>query len=125
MFLFEMATLGKTILIPDLDLLKNLARNVPGVLSELSYFQINGLPTHELSDEDLNNYNSPLFFNQWLAFADFYDKTLMPNIQQFNCISQLNNVLSFKSINSEILSKRNLFVKEKRRDFVKSFIDQL
>ena len=125
MFLFEMATLGKRVLIPEINLLKDLAQKVPGVLSELSYFQVHGLSTEGLSSDDLNNYNSPIFYNQWLDFADFYDSDLMPNVELFEDFSELKHYSSSFIPNQQIHSLRNRSLYDKRANFVDSFIQKL
>lgn len=125
MFLFEMATLGKKVFIPNATLLKDLAYKVPGVLSELSYFQINGFSTKGLDAEDLNNYTSPSFYDNWLSFADFYDSDLMPNVQLFDQLSELSQFSQKYFPNPENLSDRNKLLREKRKHFVNSFIEKL
>ncbi|CAN2170083.1 hypothetical protein MCEGKSH29_00034 [Candidatus Nanopelagicaceae bacterium] len=125
MFLFEMATIGKKVFIPNANLLKDLARKVPGVLSELSYFQVNGFSTKGLDAEDMNNYTSPSFYDNWLSFADFYDSDLMPNVQLFDHLSELSQFSQKYFPNQEILSDRNELLREKRKHFVNSFIERL
>lgn len=125
MFLFEMATLGKRVLIPEINLLKDLAQKVPGVLSELSYFQVHGLPTEGLSNDNLNNYNSPIFYNQWLDFADFYDSELMPNVELFQDFSDLKHYSSAYIPDQQTHFRRNSSLYDKRANFVNSFIQKL
>jgi len=125
MFLFEMATLGKRVLIPEINLLKDLAQKVPGVLSELSYFQVHGLPTEGLSNDNLNNYNSPIFYNQWLDFADFYDSELMPNVELFEDFSDLKHYSSAYNPDQQTHFRRNRSLYDKRANFVNSFIQKL
>lgn len=125
MFLFEMATLGKRVLIPEIKLLKDLAKKVPGVLSELSYFQVHGLSTEGLSNDNLNNYNSPIFYNQWLDFADFYDSELMPNVELFEDFSDLKHYSSAYIPDQQTHFRRNRSLYDKRANFVNSFIQKL
>ena len=125
MFLFEMATLGKRVLIPEINLLKDLAQKVPGVLSELSYFQIHGLSTEGLANDDLNNYASPVFYDQWLGFADFYDLNLMPNVELFEDFSELQHYSSAYIPDQQTNVRRNKSLRDKRANFVNSFIQKL
>jgi hypothetical protein len=125
MFLFEMATLGKTVLVPDADFMKSLAVTESGVLSELSYFQIHGLKTEHLPEDDMNNYASKYFYDGWMEFADFYQKDLMPNVILFSDFSELLNLIGVEPLKKDELLLRNLTLSEKRSSFITHFIDSV
>jgi hypothetical protein len=125
MFLFEMATLGKTVLVPDADFMKGLASSESGVLSELSYFQIHGLKTEHLSEGDMNNYTSKHFYDGWMKFADFYQRDLMPNVVFFSDFSELSNLKGVEPLKKSKLLHRNLTLSENRSRFISNFIDSV
>ena len=125
MFLFEMATLGKTVLIPDRELIVQLAREGYEVLSELSYFQIHGLPTDMLADSDMNNYKSNSFFDRWLNHADFYDFEIMPNVRLFKSFSELIDVQEYVDLSAEPLNLRNTKLAAIRRDLICKYVEGL
>jgi len=94
MSLFEYATAGIPVRVPDRDLLKQLALEFPGVLTELSYFQVKGLNTSELSTENPANYSANGFIDWWLDRADFYNSELMPGVRQIHDLGELNEDLN-------------------------------
>ena len=129
MSLFELATAGVPVKVPSRNLLKQLASNYPGVLSELSYFQIRDLGTQDLSIDDPNNYSSALFSDWWLDRADFYDSELMPNIQIIGEIEELTtkssedlNTWPFDEVQ---LKMRNDALSESRSSLIEKFATML
>jgi hypothetical protein len=129
MSLFELATAGVPVTVPSRNLLKQMALNYSGVLSELSYFQIRALGTQGLSIEDPNNYSSDLFYDWWLDRADFYDTKLMPNVQNIEEIEELNgkNIeeLSPQPLNKSRLAIRNRDLSESRSSLIEKFATML
>lgn len=129
MSLFELATAGVPVKVPSRSLLKHLASNYSGVLSELSYFQIRGLGTQHLAIDDPNNYSSDLFQDWWLDRADFYDNKLMPNIQIIGEIEELTGKNSENSITPPFhevkLKTRNNTLGESRSSLIEKFASML
>jgi len=81
MSLFEFATSGIPIAVPGRKLMKELIDEYPGILTELSYFQVRDIDTSSLNHDNPNNCNSDGFLDWWLDRADFYNLNLMPNIR--------------------------------------------
>ena len=129
MSLFELATAGVPVKVPSRKLLKQLASNYSGILSELSYFQIRALSTQDLSIDDPNNYSSDLFHDWWLDRADFYDNKLMPNIQIVGEIEELigKNAenLSTRPFDEVLLKTRNNSLSESRSSLIEKFATML
>jgi len=129
MSLFELATAGVPVTVPSRNLLKQMALNYSGVLSELSYFQIRSLGTQGLSIEDPNNYSSSLFYDWWLDRADFYDTKLMPNVHIIEEIEELNwkssEELSPQPFNKTLLAIRNRGLGESRSSLIEKFATML
>lgn len=89
MSLFEFATAGIPVTIPSRGMLKGLHATYPGVLSELSYFQVRNLSVENLDLDDPNNYESENFLDWWIDRSDFYNSELMPNIRIISDFSEL------------------------------------
>jgi len=89
MSLFEFATAGIPVTIPSRGMLKSLHVEYPGVLSELSYFQVRNLSVNNLDLDDPNNYESENFLDWWIDRSDFYNSKLMPNIRIISEFSEL------------------------------------
>jgi hypothetical protein len=121
MFLFELATAGVPVTVPSKEFLKVISENYSGVLSELSYFQLQELPVQHLAKDDPNNYLSSEFKDWWLERADFYNSHLMPNVRLISNFEELevNQNLSESYLHS--IAQRNRFVSEQRRELVASF----
>jgi hypothetical protein len=122
MMLFELATLGIPVIVPSPRLVDVLIKDGYPVLSELSYFQVLGLSTFNLNDSDLNNYNSPNFYSEWLKFADFYDAKLMPNVIVIDNFSDLNNLDFFKFRISKSIHSRNHDLIAMRKELLRDFL---
>ena len=129
MSLFELATAGVPVSVPSREFIKEISSQFPGVLSELSYFQVRSLPVGQLSKDDPNNYLSESFQDWWLQRADFYDSFLMPNVRvipnfealQLNISDTWHNFSVFKAN----LSKRNKRVSEQRSALISNFTTML
>lgn len=122
MMLFELATLGIPVIVPSPRLVDVLIKDGYPVLSELSYFQVLGLSTFNLNDSDLNNYNSPNFYSEWLKFADFYDAKLMPNVIVIDNFSDLNNLDFSKFRISKSIHSRNHDLIAMRKELLRDFL---
>jgi len=124
-----LATAGVPVTVPSRNLLKQMALNYSGVLSELSYFQIRALGTQGLGIEDPNNYSSDLFYDWWLDRADFYDTKLMPNVQIIEEIEELNGKNSEEQspqpFNKALLAIRNRDLSESRSSLIEKFATML
>jgi len=91
MTLFELATSGVPVSVPSIDLIKLLRKEDTEILSELSFYQVRGLPTSNLSGDNPNKTEEDSIIDWWLSRADFYDLDLMPNIRVISSLSDLAN----------------------------------
>jgi hypothetical protein len=129
MTLFELATAGVPVSVPSIGFTKELYKSFPGVLSELSYFQVNELPIIGLDNGDPNNYLSEKFQDWWLARADFYNSDLMPNVRvisEFNELMQDSSIYELQKDNyHSLIESRNVIIRKKRQDLVSRFSSML
>ena len=89
MTLFELATAGVPVAVPGRSWMKELAAAHRTVLGELTYTQLLGLETRDMSAEDPRNWASPGYLDWWLDRADFYDPDLMPNVRVADSLEEL------------------------------------
>jgi hypothetical protein len=89
MTLFELATAGVSVAVPSLRWITELLENGFYLLNELSFHQVLGLDTTNMSNNNPANYKSPTFLDWWLERSDFYNKTLMPNVRAVDSIEDL------------------------------------
>jgi hypothetical protein len=126
MSLFEFATAGIEILMPSKQFLRRLFDDYDGVLSELSFYQIQNLDVNHLRSNDPNNYKSDNFFDWWVSRSDFYNSSLMPNIKLIDSFEELN---SHRPANSSLLKSktmdRNDALKRQRREMLARFVELL
>jgi hypothetical protein len=125
MFLFELATAGIPVSVPSKEFLKVISENYSGVLSELSYFQVQGLPVENLAKDDPNNYLSLDFQNWWLERADFYNLHLMPNVRVISDFEELKVNRDLSESYLRAIATRNEFLSKKRKDLIRSFSEIL
>lgn len=125
MFLFELATAGIPVSVPSKKFLKVISENYSGVLSELSYFQVQGLPAEQLAKDDPNNYSSSDFQNWWLDRADFYNSDLMPNVREISDFGELKKDRDLPGSYLDAISQRNSVISKKRGDLISSFSELL
>jgi hypothetical protein len=89
MTLFELATLGTPVLIPDRQLLKKLRAKFEGVLSELTFAEMENVNLHKSIPRFAGlSIESPGYLDWWLDRADFYNPDLMPNVLQFSSFDE-------------------------------------
>lgn len=126
MSLFEFATAGIEILMPSKEFLRQLFHDYDGVLSELSFYQLQDLDVTNLSFDNPNNYKSENFFDWWVSRSDFYNSSLMPNIKLIDSFEELN---SHKSTDPLLLNAktrdRNDELKVQRREMLTRFLELL
>jgi hypothetical protein len=87
-----------------------------GVLSELSWNQIFGLPSSSIIPcgiNDPNNYADASIAMEWMRLADFYDSENMPYIQYFNSFEHLEEITT--SLDAVAISNLMFEFNEKRR----------
>jgi hypothetical protein len=130
MTLFEIATMGVPVIVPSPALLKDLRHKFPGVLSELSFMEMNSMDVGGLGGDNPNNYFSQSYLDWWIERADFYNPTLMPNVQIIERIEDLNNVslLFDRHLTRSyqgVITERNILVSRGRRDLLEDFIKVL
>ena len=129
MTLFELATAGVPVSVPSIDFTKELSKSFSGVLSELSYFQLNELPVIGLDNEDPNNYLSEKFKDWWLARADFYNSDLMPNVRVISGFNELMQEPSISDLQKDnyhsLIESRNDVIRKKRQNLVSRFSSML
>lgn len=131
MTLFELATMGVPVSVPSRSFMRTLADSYDGVLSELSFYQVHGASTSELSEANPNNFNSKTFFDWWLDRADFYSTSLMPNVRTIESFNELNGRFNVIRTHKEILnlrektSNRNEMIRKQRELHLGAFLDEL
>jgi|688.fasta_scaffold02955_24 hypothetical protein len=130
MTLFELAAMGVPVVVPSGKLLKILRQKFVGVLSELSFMEMNLMDVKDLDDENPNNYLSPSYLDWWIDRADFYNPELMPNIYVIDQLEELNDINQlFDNHRSakyqNVISARNNVLQDQRQALLNSFIDKL
>lgn len=125
MTLFELATAGVPVAVPDKAWMMALRKSHESLLGELTYFEMNSLDCGPLSLDNPCNYKSPNYLEWWLDRADFYDSSLMPNVRVVSGIEDLcqGRPASFAENYDLIIEKRNRALREKRRLLMSKFID--
>lgn len=91
MTLFELATAGVPVAVPSRRWITELLENGFYLLNELSFHQILGLDTTNMSSDNPANYNSPTYIDWWLERSDFYNEALMPNVRVVDSVEDLLN----------------------------------
>lgn len=114
--IFEQYMMNIPLLFPTHDFLIQLWRQYRdnGVMSELSHCKIFGLPSKtpdgvKFKGLDLNDYESEKSFSYWSSLSDFYDDSLLPHIQYFENMRDLEdklNTVDFRKI-SVMMKKTN------------------
>jgi len=100
MSLFEQYSSNYPLLFPSRAFLRRLyeAHRDAGVLSELSFNRIEGLPPGSripcADDADPNAFDDVDVVMQWIELADFYDADNMPHITYFDSMADLDARLS-------------------------------
>lgn len=125
MSLFELATAGVPVSVPSKEFLKVISEKYSGVLSELSYFQMQGLSVEHLAKNDPNNYLSPNFQDWWLERADFYNFDLMPNVRVISDFGQLEAGREISETYFPAIALRNSVISKKRKNLISRFCDIL
>lgn len=122
MTLFELATAGVPVAIPSRRWITELLRNDFYLLNELSFHQVLGLDTTNMSSENPANYNSPTFLDWWLDRSDFYNEKLMPNVRVVDSIEDLLKNRTQKRQNLlELILKRNSELSRLRKNMIVDF----
>jgi hypothetical protein len=98
MQLFELYSAGVPLFMPSFQFLGALHRRHAreGVLSQLSYNQVEGRPPGSAIPADArdpNNYVDTDLVMEWTRLADFYDPENMPHIVQFDSFDHLRELL--------------------------------
>lgn len=126
MTLFELATAGVPVAVPDRPWLHELRREGWSALGELTFHEIAELPPDAMPDSPAN-YSSEHFLDWWLDRADFFDSDLMPNVRQVSSIADLaagpNAALRIGTQYWDLISARNARVREQRQVVVSTFLD--
>lgn len=130
MSLFELATMGVPVIVPSGKLLKVLRQSFSGVLSELSFMEMNSMDVSDLGEDDPNNFLSPSYLDWWIERADFYNSDLMPNVSVIDRLDQLNDIdhileKQFSSNYRGSISNRNSLIQDQRDSLLQDFINTL
>lgn len=127
MTLFELATAGVPVIAPSRSLCKSLRAEYGSTLSELSWFQVLGLPVSQLPEDDPNNYSSDGFEDWWLDRADFLDSELMPNVTVIDDLEDLVRLSNRPPtpVSGAPLRRRNDAIRDRRRAAVAEFVRAL
>lgn len=88
MTLFELATAGIPVSVPSSRLLKEWFHAHSGVLSQLTWYQVEGV-TPPKDEENPANSDRSDFLDWWIARADFMQRNVMPNVRIFDDVSEL------------------------------------
>jgi hypothetical protein len=112
MSIFEQYAMNIPLFFPTYDFLVRMWKNNKnkGIMGELSNRPIFKLPPGtpkeiKFDGIDLNDYNNLESFKYWTALSDFYDKELMPHIQYYDSISDLEyqlNTVDFEEISARM-----------------------
>jgi hypothetical protein len=126
MTLFELATSGVPVVVPDPNLMLELMGQYEGVLSELLFDSADG-GSHpvEGGPADRMPFADPRW---WLDRADFYDSGLMPNV---TTITRLEELVGWQPLSSHVtlsqyrlaIETRNRTLATLRQDLLGSFLD--
>ncbi len=130
MSLFELSTMGVPVIVPSGNLLKTLRQEYTGVLSELSFMEMNSMDISGLEDDDPNNYLSHSYLDWWIDRADFYNSRLMPNVFVIDRLEELNELEKllqnhFSQDFSSVVSMRNNRLQNERYNFLRGFVEKL
>ena len=122
MTLFELATAGVPVAVPSRRWISELLDNGFYLLNELSFHQVLGLDTINMSSDNPANYNSPTFLDWWLKRSDFYNKILMPNVRVVDSIEDLlKNRNEERHYLPELTLKRNSELSILRNNMITEF----
>lgn len=122
MTLFELATAGVPVAVPSRRWITELLGNDFYLLNELSFHQVLGLDTTNMSSDNPANYNSPTFLDWWLDRSDFYNEKLMPNVREVDSIEDLLKNRTQKRHNlPELTLKRNSELSRLRKNMIIEF----
>ena len=127
MWLFELARLGITVVVPSKTLMQSLRVSFDGVLSEISFYEMMKIDVSSLPDDDPNKYTSPLYLDWWLQRADFYNTLLMPNVRVIESLEELNYPSddSTSGRDESKLVDRNLKLYQSRQKHLAKFLEGL
>ena len=122
MTLFELATAGVPVAVPSRRWITELLGNDFYLLNELSFHQVLGLDTTNMSSNNPANYNSPTFLDWWLDRSDFYNEKLMPNVREVDSVGDLLKNRTQKRHNlPELTLKRNSELSRLRKNMIIEF----
>lgn len=130
MTLFEMATAGIPVAIPSRSFMHQLRNDYTGVLSELSFLQVNGGKVQSQHVNSPNDFTSPTFYDWWLDRSDFYNLSLMPNVRLVDSFQDLahpsvRNQFTNQTSYNEMINLRNGQLVSKRNDLLSDFLGSL
>lgn len=99
MSIFEQYAANVPLFFPSFEFMRELHENYfsHGVLSQLSFNQVDGLPPKSAipaDEKDPNNFENTNSMMEWMKLADFYDEENMPHITYFASLNQLGEVLT-------------------------------
>ena len=118
MRLFEISTSGMPVRIPSDNLLK-IWSNLPGVLSELSWVQVNGVECPDWLKDTPADPNWDSFLDWWLDRADWNFEEYFPNISRFDAVDELQK--SPPTVSSELMAIRNQKIESMHFDAIDNF----
>ena len=132
--LVEQYSMNIPLLFPSHDFLVTLWERYKnsGVMTELSHRKIFGLTPGtpkeiKFDGIDLNDYNNIESFKYWSSLSDFYDPEIMPYIEYFESVSELEfklNTLNFSEISDKI-RQYNILRKQKILNQWKEVLDKI
>jgi len=129
MTLFEFATAGVPVAIPSIRWMRDLINEQYVVLGELTFTQMLGVDTTNLSSEDPRNWKSESYLDWWMSRADYYDSMLMPNVRVVDSFEELVDGAStaerLGTKYHQIVESRNISIAERRTVFIQAFVEKM
>jgi hypothetical protein len=105
MSIFEHYTANIPMFFPTINFMIELYKqhNRNGVLSELTWNQVQGMPPGSLIKTDKNDpnmYSNVDLVKNWIQYSDFYNIDIMPHLQYFNSFKELQSMLEITDLNT-------------------------
>lgn len=122
MFLFELATAGVPVAVPDDEWLYNMYMD--GVaLKELSFSQVEDPSLASRGRSGPADPEWPEFFEWWIARSDFGNKRLMPNVRRVSCLEEYLDSEPAGFDSSDVIRGRTSKLVDQRAKLVDDFLE--
>lgn len=128
MTLFELATAGVPVAVPDRQWLRALRSSGRAALAELTFHELDKLPVPQDASVAVN-YRASEYLDWWMDRADFFDPELMPNVRTVSSIAELRTGASVAVPQDadyrQRVRMRNERIRDLRQDMVRKFLAAL